>query len=420
MQLRAGPALQAAPMRASHESVAAGCELRVVVLTTFFPNSSDPHRTVFVRNLVEAMSRGCAIDVIAPIPLRPWRIGRRPVPASEVQCGIRVLHPAFLSVPGLQWLSGCTYFIAALHALRRLRATIGPFVLHAHCAYPDAVGGALAAKVLGVPLVVTVHGSDINVVARKVLLRGQIGWALRSATHVIAVSEALAGRVAALTGHAERIACVPCAGFTPGVFQHRVRAHARTSLGVPADAKIAIYVGQLVPVKGVDVLIRAWAILTSQPANAAARLVLVGAGKEREALAQLAIRERVEHRVSFVGALPQTGVADWLAAADVLCLASRSEGMPNVIVEALASGVPVVASRVGGIPEVVVDGRNGRLVPPDDPAKLAGAVVDALTTTWDRNALRASVAHLTWEHLAERNLQLLRRVAAGYAHALAA
>jgi len=420
MQSRSSPALPAGRAYAGQASVASDRELRAVVLTTFFPNSGDPHRTVFVRNLVEAMSRRCAIDVVAPVPLRPWRIGRRSVPASEVDRGIRLLHPQFLSIPGLQWLSGCSYFVATLGVLRRLRRTIGPFVLHAHCAYPDAVGAALAAKLLRLPLVVTVHGSDINIVARKLLLRGQIRWALRSAAQVVAVSATLADRVAALTGRVERIACVPCAGHNPAVFRPRERADARAALRLPAHAKVAIYVGQLVPVKGVDVLIRAWGILAGHPARAAARLVVVGAGGEREALMQLAIREGVEARVAFVGVLPQAEVADWLAAADVLCLASRSEGMPNVIVEALASGVPVVASSVGGIPEIVADGRNGILVPPGDPERLAAALVEALTTTWDRGVVCASVAHLTWERLAERNVQLLRRVATEATHARAA
>jgi hypothetical protein len=139
---------------------------------------------VFVRNLVQAMLAACAIDVVAPIPMRPpvgaWR-KRATVPARERHRGIPLLHPRFLSIPGLHWLSGCSYFLAVWPVLRQLRRSKGWFVLHAHCAYPDAVGAALAARMLGVPLIVTVHGSDINVVARKLLLRGQIRWALRSA-----------------------------------------------------------------------------------------------------------------------------------------------------------------------------------------------------------------------------------------------
>ena len=115
--------------------------------------------------------------------------------------------------------------------------------------------------------------------------------------------------------------------------------------------------------------------------------------------------------------LANAEVADWIAVADVLCLASHSEGLPNVIVEALASGVPVVSSRVGGIPEIVVDGRNGLLVPPADPARLAAALSHAFDRTWDRAAICASVSHLTWKHLAERNLQVLRRVAMEASHA---
>ena len=161
-------------------------------------------------------------------------------------------------------------------------------------------------------------------------------------------------------------------------------------------------------------------ILATHHAHASTRLVVVGAGPERAALLRLATREGVERQVSFLGALPQTEVADWIGAADVLCLASHSEGLPNVIVEALASGVPVVATSVGGVPEVVVDGENGILVPPADPVRLAAALSSALERTWDSATVSASVAHLTWQRLAERNLQVLHQVAMEARHAATA
>ena len=159
MHSRASPAIGPAPVHPAHDRLAGKDELHTVVLTTFFPNSGDPHQTVFVLNLVEAMLSACAIDVVAPIPMRPpvgaWR---KPgtVPASERHRGIWLLHPRFLSVPGLHWLAGCSYFLAVWRVLRQLRRSKGLFVLHAHCAYPDAVGAALAARALRVPLVVTV------------------------------------------------------------------------------------------------------------------------------------------------------------------------------------------------------------------------------------------------------------------------
>ena len=398
--------------------------LRVVVLTTFFPSPRDPLRTPFLRNLVDALAADCDIDLVIPVPRRPpigpWR-DPVPVPESETHAGWTLRHPRYLAVPGLHWLSGLTYFAGVWRTLRALKRRHGRFVLHAHCAYPDAVGAALAARVLGLPLVATAHGSDINLSGRERLLRPQIRVALRSARRVIAVSAPLERAVAALTDlPPERIATIPCAGYSPAVFHPRPqadRAALRRALGVAPDARLVLFVGHLVPVKALDVLLRAWALLGPSSDDAAqARLILIGEGAERAALERLARDEGVAERVEFRGSHPQPVVADWIAAADLLCLPSHAEGSPNVVVEALASGTPVVASRVGGIPDLVDEGVNGLLVVPGDPVALAGALATALGRRWDPARISSSIAHLTWSALGRRNRDVLAHVATETSH----
>ena len=398
---------------------------RVVVLTTFYPSPRDPFRTPFLRNLVDALAAECDVDLVIPVPRRPqfgpWR-DAVPVPAVETYAGRTLLHPRYLAVPGLHWLSGLTYFAGVWRTLRALKRRHGFFVLHAHCAYPDVVGAALAARCLGLPLVATAHGSDINQSAAQRLLRPQIRAALRAAQRVIAVSAALARTVQALTSLPQpRIECIPCAGYSPDVFRPRAaagRAELRRALDVERDTRLVLFVGHLVPVKGLDVLLHAWAMLLRDRADlASARLVLVGEGAERDALLQLAEREGVAGRVSFLGPRPQAVVADWIAAADLLCLPSHAEGSPNVVVEALASGIPVVASRVGGIPDLVQDGVNGLLVPPNQPLALAAALADALARDWAAPRISASIAHLTWSALGRRNREVIQAVAKEAAHA---
>jgi glycosyltransferase involved in cell wall biosynthesis len=157
-------------------------------------------------------------------------------------------------------------------------------------------------------------------------------------------------------------------------------------------------------VKAVDVLLQAWASLN----DARARLVIVGDGVDRAALETQA---RALPTVKFLGAIPQADVAGWFGVANALVLPSRHEGMPNVVVESLASGVPVVASRVGGIPELVTEGTNGLLVAPGDAPALTHALSTALNRDWNRDTIRASAAHLTWDALAAQNLEFLSRVA---------
>jgi len=149
---------------------------------------------------------------------------------------------------------------------------------------------------------------------------------------------------------------------------------------------------------------------------AQARLILIGEGAERAALERLARDEGVAERVEFRGSHPQPVVADWIAAADLLCLPSHAEGSPNVVVEALASGTPVVASRVGGIPDLVDEGVNGLLVVPGDPVALAGALATALGRRWDPARISSSIAHLTWSALGRRNRDVLAHVATETSH----
>ena len=418
-------AAPAGPAAVRADAGPAGGRLRVVVLTTFFPNPRDPLRTPFLRNLVDAMAGDCDQELVISVPRRPpigpWR-DARPVPAIETHAGWTLAHPRYLAIPGLHWLSGLTYFLGAWRTLRALKQRHGRYVLHAHCAYPDVVGAALAAHLLDLPLVATAHGSDINISGRQRLVRPQIRWALGRARRVIAVSAPLAEAVTELTKlPADRVVCIPCAGYSPAVFRPRdagERAALRQSLGIADDAPVVLFVGHLVPVKALDVLLNAWAALSRLlSVGAHPRLVLIGEGTQRDTLERQARELGLADQVAFLGPKPQPAVADWIAAADLLTLPSHAEGSPNVIVEALASGTPVVASRVGGIPDLVDDGVNGLLVPAGDAAALAEALAAALQRHWDAARISASIAHLTWPALGRRNHDVLAAVAMETAHA---
>ncbi len=391
----------------------------LLVVTSFFPNSVSPHRTVFVKNLVQAMKSLCMLRVVAPVPYAPairrmprWyaqsRIGR-----MEHVDGIEVSHPRYLVVPKLELLSGLSYFLGVAKLIWRSWRDRGPHLIHAHCAYPDGVGVALAARLLRMPYAITVHGSDLNVYAARRTLRPQIRWALRGADGVIAVSRDLKAQVLRLTGRpADSVECIPCAGYDPSMFFPRSRADCRAALGLPVERRIVVFVGNLVPVKGVEFLVEAWSKLRRREwVNRGDQLIIIGEGICRPGLERQAREAGTGASVRFLGAIAQSDVSLWVAAANLLCLPSRSEGMPNVVVEALASGVPVVATRVGGVPELVADGMNGLLVPPASPDALADALAAAMSRDWDEDEICRSVAPLTWQALGARNIALLGSLA---------
>jgi glycosyltransferase involved in cell wall biosynthesis len=278
--------------------------------------------------------------------------------------------------------------------LRRLRREFPFDAILAAWAYPDAVAAVRLGQELGVPVVTMILGSDVNEFARHPSMREQIVWGLRNSQGVITVSGALRDRVIELGVPAEKVV-VQHNGVDGDRFRFRDGADVRARLGLPDDRPLIGYVGNFVHEKGVDLLVEAMRRLR----HAAAELVMVGDGPMGEQLRARAAALGMGDRVRFVGRRPHEEVPEWISALDVFCLPSRREGCPNVVLEALASGRPVVAASVGGVPELLSED-TGVLVEPEDPEALARGLEEALSRRWDPEVLRASVPCLSWEEFA--------------------
>lgn len=354
--------------------------LRVLAITKIFPNAAEPLSAPFNRQQFAALARRCELSVMGTIPWYPgagllarWssagKLAR--VPHRETIDGIEVSHPRTLFVPRLAHATwGPLYAASIAPALLRYRNQVD--VVLGSWAYPDGFAAVIAGQVLGVPSVVKLHGSDINVITKLPGPRRLSAWALPKASRVVAVSRALADEVAALGVARDRIAIV-MNGVDSTLFHPRDRAAARAELGLPAGP-IALYVGNLKDVKGVQDLPAAWTHTAAKVPDAT--LVVVGAGPLRGELE--AGFAPLGDRVRMVGAQPLPSIPTWMAAADVLVLPSHNEGTPNVILEALACGRRVVATTVGGIPDLLTSPVLGALVPPRDPEALGGALALAL------------------------------------------
>jgi glycosyltransferase involved in cell wall biosynthesis len=272
-----------------------------------------------------------------------------------------------------------------------------PFdIILAAWVYPDATAAAHLARDYRCPLVVKVLGSDINEIAHHDSLRAQIGQTLTQAQRILAVSNALKERVIDLGIPREKVV-MHHNGVNGDQFTVRDAHEVRQRLGLRQDRKLVCYVGNLKPEKGVDVLIEAMGCLHRE-GNREIEAVMVGSGSMDEALRGAVRRGRFEDRVHFVGRKLHAEIPDWIAACDVFCLPSRREGCPNVVLEGLASGRPVVATAVGGVPELI-NADNGILVPSEQPEALAAALKAALSRKWDPTALRQSVESLSWDEI---------------------
>jgi glycosyltransferase involved in cell wall biosynthesis len=362
--------------------------VRVLAITKIFPNAAEPLSAPFNRQQFAALAKLCELEVLATIPWFPgaglvkrWSSAGKlaSVPRAEVIEGIAVRHPRTLFVPRLAHVTwGPMYAASIAPALHRYRGKID--VVLGSWAYPDGFAAVIAGKLLGVPSVVKLHGSDINQNAQLPGPRALLAWALPQAAKVVAVSRALGDEVVALGVPRAKVAVV-MNGVDAELFHPRDRAEARRSLdiGLRPDGPLCVYVGNLKEEKGSRELAKAWpGVLRARPD---ATLAVVGGGPLRGEV-EAALADCGE-RARFAGPRPLAEVPQWMAAADVLVLPSHMEGTPNVVLEALASGRRVVASAVGGIPDLITRAELGALVPPRDPDALAAALVAALGAAYD-------------------------------------
>ncbi|WP_437291410.1 glycosyltransferase family 4 protein [Sorangium sp. So ce406] len=410
--------------------------LRVLWVTRIFPNRVEPLSCAFQRQQLAALSRRCAVEVLAAIPYHPGvsllgertRPGRlTAVPARDEIDGVPVVHPRAPYLPGagrvLAPVNAPLYLAGLLPHVPRLRGRFD--VVLGAWLYPDACAAALLARMLGLPYAVKAHGTDVNVVARWRSVRPLVGGALRSAAYSIGVSRPMVEALVALGAPEERAVLVRN-GVDRALFRPADRRAARRELGLPERGRVVTFVGHVSREKGIHELLRAFEALGGDGGAEPVHLVVVGDGPARGAVEQAsARRERARRasdgrgRIIAAGARPLADVARYLAATDLLALPSWAEGTPNVVLEALAAARPVVATSVGGIPDVVESGRTGLLVPPRDAGALGRAIREALGRTWDERAF-AEAAPPSWEESAEALRRVLARAAFGQARRIAA
>ncbi len=370
--------------------------LKILILTNLFPTPWDPLRGAFNRQQFERLGQHHEVDVLTAVDFRERLGGVR----GEVEvANLRTDHFVFFYPPRFgRSLHAVSWLLSLwLQRGRRLRAAGYDCVL-VSWAYPDAAAAGWLARRLGIPYAVKVHGSDLNVQSDFPLRRRQIRSALRGAGAVVAVSQALADKAVAIGADPARVH-VLYNGVDGALFAPGSRSAARARLQLATDTPLLLYVGNLKASKGCLDLLEAFpALLAAQPQ---ARVVYVGAGPCRAELLERAAALGCASQVNLVGAVAHAHLGDWFRAADLLCLPSHNEGVPNVVLEAMACGTPVVATVVGGIPEVVA-ACVGILVPAHDRAALAAALIAASARAWDASAIAAHASGFRWDDNIQR------------------
>lgn len=374
--------------------------MRILVVTSQFPIAGEPNRGRPVYQTVRALAGLADVHVVSPVAAYPrWArprsyLYRAAQPQHRVEgCSVEyVTYPVLplVSRPFNGW--SCARAIAARVEAWRPDAVLSYWL------FPDAFGAMLAARRAGVPFLAGARGSDLRV--RDPVTRRLTRPVVRAARRLLVVSDDL-GRVATRDYGADpsRIRVI-ANGCDAAIFHPGDRAAARRALDIGDDDELVVYVGRLVPEKGLRELLDA--VQRLRPARPRLRLALVGEGPMQ---AELAERLRLDPQlpVRLAGAQPPADVARWMTAADTVTLPSYSEGHPNVLVEAMACGRPVVATPVGGVPEVV-DDSVGVLVAVRDAEALATGLATALDRDWDEAALARRYSR-DWRQVAQDTLR---------------
>jgi glycosyltransferase involved in cell wall biosynthesis len=407
------------------------------MLTTSYPKWPGETTAPFIEEIAAAMAaRGHETHV-----LMPYRADLR---RGALERGVHLHTYRYASRPELEiWgyaaamhgdigIKDTAYRVAPValrrgaEALLRLTATGDYDMIHAHWALPNGPVAAWCARMRKLPLVLSLHGSDVFLAERTAPAAWAAQWAARQAGAITACSRDLASRLVALGGPPERMQALPY-GVDADAFRPEPpgSAAARARLGIDPRRPVIFTLGRMVFKKGFGVLLEAMPrVLREHPD---ALLVLGGDGDLCETLRRQACRLGIDKQVCFPGVIHRDDVPAFFGMADVAVFPSvhdqrgNVDGLPNVLLEAMSIGRPIVASRVAGIPEVITDEQHGLLAPEGDAQALAAGVNRLLG---DRAlagrlgaAARQRVEHeLRWSHVAARLERIYERATDWHAH----
>jgi len=400
---------------AAHASAdaAPGRKPRLLVFTSLYPNAAQPRHGMFVEERLRHLldSDRITATVVAPVPWFPFKHQRfgaysafARAPKREYRHGVQILHPRYPVIPKVGMsIAPALMYRALLPVLRNLMVGAEAFdIIDAHYFYPDGVVAARLGEALGKPVVITARGSDVNQISRHRLPRRQMQWAAGHAAAVVTVSQALKDKVAALGVNADKITVLRN-GVDLERFQPRNRASIRAGMGLTGPVWLAV--GHLVELKGVHLTLAA---LAKTPD---ATLLIVGEGPEKEHLRQLAGRLGIGARVRFLGTLPQVKLCDYYNSADALVLASSREGMPNVMLESLACGTPVIAAPFESAAEVINTPAAGMVASERSAEAIASAWLRLRDQAPARAAVRGVAERLGWGPTVDAQCALYANVA---------
>jgi glycosyltransferase involved in cell wall biosynthesis len=388
--------------------------MNVLILSNSFPNRLQPHRGVYTEEIAVELKKKANITIACPLPWFPkikllgknhhWNIYAH-IPREYTWHNFQVFSPKHVVLPKISTTLNLLFLICSLFpTVIRLHKSVRFDAINVHNAFPEGVAGVILGRILKIPTIVTALGSDINGAESSKMRLRLTTWALNLAANITAVSQELCNKMVEMGIHAQKVHYI-ANGIDRKNFHPLQKSFCRKRLNIVENVKCLLFIGKFRKTKGLDYLIEALDILKQQ-GQLDFNTFLIGSGPYDNKLKGKITASGLEKRILLVGNQPHSELRYWLGACDVFCLPSLNEGMPNVVLEALACGRPVVATKVGAIPILLSDS-NGKLVPPAQANSLANALHGCFKQQWEESIIVASISQFSWKKSAGEYFKII-------------
>jgi glycosyltransferase involved in cell wall biosynthesis len=380
---------------------------RLLFISTHFPDTRDPHRGLDNATLLRHLRDRWDIAVLGVRPVLPFGEKDWEPRSDDVELFPRYVAANYLPKIGQK----VNHRLMAKSLRKKLREMNGSFqVVLSSWLHPDCCAVSILASEMDFPFVAVAQGAEVHECNDSRDREELVTDLLPTAKTIIARSKESAAMLSGMGLPADRIRPV-YNGVDLNLYRSGDSTAAREELGLPSDRKIILFVGEFVPTKNPLILIEAFGRLREDDAFEDSVLVLVGGGPLVDEMTFRAGRSRTADHVLFAGRQPPANVAKFMRASDVLCLPNEREGVPNVVFEAFASGLPVVASSGGGIGEIHPGGELGQLSPARDIDALVDALKSTLSAPPNRDKIRQHASQFSWARTADSYHEILTKAA---------
>jgi glycosyltransferase involved in cell wall biosynthesis len=386
-------------------------------LLVITPNFSTPIKD----EVLSVRSNFSLVYVLIPQPLFPksflrvprirekylWVSLAYPDTTKFYSFDIQFLHPKSLVLPFSFMRKRALEFFSKSSVQKIYYSNLKFDLIHVHRMDYGYIGARLK-ETYNVPLIITTHGSDVYDFPWRGKYEYSIArFVLRSANHIIAITHKEAELLLSLGCPANKISIIPNP-VNVNIFRPISRSKSRSLLNLPLNKKIILTVGSLTEVKGHTYLIDAAYVISKTRQDII--FIIIGTGPLKNFLLSKIKKLGLSNKVLMIGEKPHEEIPLWLNASDLFVLPSVNEGLPSVILEAIACGRPVVATRVGGIPDVVSSSAIGILVEPRDRKALAQAILEALNRKWESEKIREYAQKYSLKNIVRQILQVYQQV----------